>query len=152
PESSSRRGSTPSRPLSIAAIRCALRAAPSRLGSGTSASKPGTPSCVAASGSVECTTSKNSSLSRASRADACPAAASPAPGPPGGGLCGRSVIFPAIFSGNNGAKPVSPRGEQAPQVLPGTHPLPQPANAHELVRGVQLLIGGREREEQRLDR
>ena len=120
---------------SIAAIRSAPRAAPARLGSGTSASKPGTPSCVALSGSVVCTTSKNSSLSWASCAASAPSQGN----------------LPVTSGGTGYGQPVRPGGEQAPQLLPGPHPLAQPADAQVLVGGVQVLVGGREREEQRLD-
>ena len=88
---------SPSR-RSIAAIRAAPRAAPARLGSGTCASKPGTPSWVALNGSVECTTSKNSPPSRASRA----AASARAAATPGVAVTSRgSAIFRLTFTGMN---------------------------------------------------
>src|ERR1700728_4277028 len=49
------------------------------------------------------------------------------------------------------SQPVRPGGQQPPQLLPGPHALAQPADPQVLVGGVQLLVGGREREEQRLD-
>src|SRR5580693_7322007 len=56
----------------------------------------------------------------------------------GGPLVGVSVIV--SLSG----------GEQPPQRLPGPHALAQPADAQEFVGCVQLLVGGREGEKQRL--
>ena len=41
-------------------------------------------------------------------------------------------------------------GQQPPELLPGPHSLAQPADAQVLVGRVQLLVRGREREEQRL--
>ena len=50
------------------------------------------------------------------------------------------------------AEPGSGRafGEEAPELRPGGHPLFEPVEAEELVRRVELLVGRREREEQRL--
>jgi hypothetical protein len=61
------------------------------------------------------------------------------------------LVRPGLVRPGLAAEPVRPGGQQPPELLPGPHPLAQAADAHELVGRVQLLVGGREREEQGLD-